>query len=199
MQFSTDDRGITLIETIIAVGVALFGVFSLGSVIFTMTATNKNQGTEVTRATVYALDKMEKVLSLDFSSCTQSGGSQPVSCNSTGITDSGWTTGLLAGGPISSTAITGAPAALTCPTAAGASIGYVDFLDVNGNQLSGSCSAVTGGRIAYIREWTIADMTPLSGGPALKQITVAVYSQLSVQTGSGKPIVLITSVLTDPN
>jgi len=192
-----DERGVTLIETMVATLVALVGVFSLGAVVFQATAVNKNQGTEKTRAVIYAQDKMEKLLSLNFTSCTQSAGSQPASCNTTGITDSGWRTGLLAGGPISSSSVTGAPAALNCANASGSAIGYTDFLDANGQQLTGSCATLAG-TIAYEREWTITDLTGFSG-PTLKQVTVGVYSQLGVNAEGGRPIVLITSALSNPN
>ncbi len=155
------DRGVTLIETMLAVLVALVGVFGLGSLVFQASVVSKDQGTEKTRATLYAQDKAEKLLSLDFTSCTQSGSSQPGSCNTTGVTDAGWTTGLLAGGPLSSSQVTGPPAALNCPAATGLAVGYTDFLDANGQQLTGTCSSVGSG-ISYAREWTITDLTPPS-------------------------------------
>jgi hypothetical protein len=201
MSLNSRDNGVILIETMAAVGVALIGVFGLGSVIFQATVVNKNRGTELTRATIYAQDKLEKLLSLDFASCTQSASSQPGSCNTTNITDGSWAQGLLAGGPISSSQTTGPPTAVTCADASGTSIGYMDFLDANGNQLPqsgsplvstpGACSTVTGTSISYIREWTITDLTPPAGGPALKQITVAVYSQNGVNADGRKPIVLV--------
>ena len=192
------DRGVTLIETMLAVLVALVGVFALGSLVFQASVVSTDQGTEKTRATIYAEDKAEKLLSLDFTSCTQSGSSQPGTCNTTGVTDGGWTTGLLAGGPLSSSVVTGAPAALNCPAATGPAVGYTDFLDANGQQLTGACSSVASG-ISYAREWAITDLTPPSGGPALKQITVAVYSENGINAAGGKPIVLVTSVLSNPN
>jgi len=203
MKQREQDHGVTLVETMIATLIAVVGVFSLGSVVFQATVTNKNQGTEMTRAVVYAQDKMEKLLSLDFTNCTQAASSQPSSCNTTNITDSGSTQGLLAGGPISATDVTASPVALTCPTVPSASQGYVDFLDANGLQLpsgGGACSSVTGTGISYVREWSITDLTPFSGGPTMKRITVAVYSNLGVSsTGSGKPIVVITSVRSNSN
>jgi hypothetical protein len=211
MKLTAHDRGVTLVETMVAVAVALIGVFGLGSVIFQASVVNKNRGTELTRATIYAQDKLEKLLSLDFGpsdgtdplSCTQPASSQPGSCNTTNISNASWTQGLLAGGPISSTVTTGPPTAITCPDASGSSIGYMDFLDANGLQLPqsglGACSAVTGTAISYVREWTITDLTPPSGGPALKQITVAVYSENGVNSEGGKPIVVVTSVLSNPN
>jgi hypothetical protein len=191
MRVFSSDRGVTLAETMIAVLIALIGVFSLGSVIFQATATSKNQGTEVTRSTIYAQDKTEKLLSLNFSGCTQSASSQPATCNSTGITASGWTQGLLAGGALS-------PVQTTCPSS-GASVGYVDYLDPNGIQLAGtSCAVVSGAVPAYIREWQITDLAS-TGGPAIKNVTVAVYSQNAIGAVGGKPIVILTSLLSNPN
>jgi hypothetical protein len=190
------ERGVSLIETLIAVLIALIGVFSIGALIFQSTVTNRNQGSETTRATIYAQDKMEKLLSLDFTSCTQSASSQPASCDTADISANGWTQGLLADGTL------GPPVQANCP-ASGASVGYVDFLDANGLQLPGStpatsCSGITAAKIAYVRMWQITDVAS-TGGPALKQISVAVYSQSAVNAGAGKPIVVLTSLLSNPN
>lgn len=196
MQSPAEERGVTLIETLIAVLIAVVGVFSVGGLIFQATVTNKNQGTEVTRATIYAQDKMEKLLSLDFTNCTQTASAQPSNCNTTNISATGWTEGLLAGGAI------GPSVQATCPSS-GASVGYIDFLDSNGIQLPGStaatsCSAITASGISYVRMWEITDVAS-TGGPILKQISVAVYSQSAVNTSSGKPVVVLTSLLSNPN
>ena len=196
MKTPASESGVTLIETLIAVLIAVVGLFSVGSLIFQGMVTNKNRGTEVTRATIYAQDKMEKLLSLNFSSCTQSASAQPASCNTTNIDANGWTDGLLAGGAI------GPSVQATCPNS-GASVGYVDFLDSNGLQLPGAtaatgCSAIMPSGIAYVRMWQITDLTS-TGGPPLKQVSVAVYSQSAVNTSSGKPVVVLSSLLSDPN
>jgi len=190
----TWESGVTLIETMIAVLIAVVGVFSVGGLIFQGTVTNKNQGTEVTRATIYAQDKMEKLLSLNFSSCAQAASLQPAGCNTTDVSATGWKQGLLAGGTI------GPPVQATCPTS-GASVGYVDFLDSNGLQLPGGaaatdCSAITSSNISYVRMWQITDVAS-TGGPALKQISVAVYSQSAVNAGSGKPVIALSSLLSN--
>jgi hypothetical protein len=211
VEVSDKDRGVSLIETMIAVLVALIGVFSLGTLIFQATVTNKNQGTEVTRATIYAQDKMEKLLSLDFPTCSQSVILNPNTCGTSatwslvagtwtataGLTGTGWNTGLVAGGQLT-TGDPSAPMQSTCPTS-GASVGYVDFLNYNGSQIPltpGPCSSITSS-IAYIRMWQIIDMAS-TGGPAMKQITVAVWSQAAVGTTSAKPVVTVTSYLSNP-
>ena len=203
MKNTDNVQGVTLLETMIAVLVAMIGVFGLGGLIFQATVTNKDQGTEVTRATIYAQDKLEKLLSLnintnppDPNSCNQTASAQPASCNTTGITASGWIQGLLAGGATS-------PIQTSCP-ASGASVAYMDFLDSNGVQMGGaSCAAISGSSPAYIRQWQITDITPngapATGAPMVKNITVVVFAQAAVDTGAGKPIVVLTSVLSNPN
>jgi hypothetical protein len=206
-------RGVTLVETMIAVLVALIGVFGLGSLIFQATVTNKNQGTEVTRATIYAQDKMEKLLSFgsagaisttsaNYLTCTQAKTSQPTlpspngACNSAGIGTpaSGWSSGLVPGGAV-------APIQLTCPSS-GSSVGYIDFLDASGNQFTGTaCSAIPSPTIAYVRMWQIVDQAT-TGGPALKQVSVAVYSKAAIATTGGtssKPVVMLTSYMSNSN
>lgn len=204
-----DDRGVTLIETMFAVALCLIGVFGVGNVIYVATAASKNQGTETTRATIYAQDKMEKLLSLasvpvsgvtnaSFSNCTQPASTQLASyadCNTTGITSGGWATGLLAGGAIS-----------PLPTSCGsATAGYTDYLDASGTQLTGaSCSSATANGFSYVRLWQISDANTFGTTPALKQITVAVYSLPAVNTAisassSPTPLAVLTSYVSDPN
>lgn len=225
MKAMKNDSGVTLVETMIAVLVALIGVFSIGSLIFQATVTNKNQGTEVTRATIYAQDKIEKLLSFgaagaintaipNFLSCTQGVSTNPNVCDSAatwaivggtpsataGLTGTGWNTGLVAGGQLT-TGNPSAPMQSTCPTS-GASVGYVDFLDPNGSQVpltAGGCSNLTSA-VAYIRMWQIADVAS-TGGPAMKQISVAVWSQAAIGQGGAqaKPVVILTSYLSNPN
>jgi len=184
------NRGVTLVETMVAVFVALVGVFSLGNVIFEATVFNKNQGTENTRATIYAQDKIEGLLALDFTNCAQTSTSQPAACNTTGITGSGWTQGLLSGGAA-------APLQMDCPTS-GTSVGYVDYLDSAGQRITGTgCPDLSTDPISYIRMWEVQDLP--SSGPAMKQITVAVYSLSAVTSVGAKPIAVLTSVLSNPN
>ena len=200
LDVSGKDRGVSLIETMIAVLVALIGVFSIGGLIFQATVTNKNQGTEVTRATIYAQDKMEKLLSLSYATCNQGVSVNPIQCDTastagsggtTGLTGTGWNTGLNAGGALS-------PIQTTCPTSSSdPTLGYVDFLDTEGVQLPraapGGCSTIVTPK-AYVRMWKIEDVTGLSG-PYLRKITVAVWSIAAVARTQDKPVVIITSYL----
>jgi Tfp pilus assembly protein PilV len=206
MKISSNQRGVTLIETMIAAGVAIVGVLAISNTIFVATVATKNQGTETTRAAIYAQDKMEKLLALasvpttattaSFGNCTQSTATQQASysdCNVTGITAAGWATGLLAGGS------TG-PIQIGCPSS-GSNIGYMDFLDQNGNQLTGAtCSAALSGQwVGYIRQWQIQDANTFGATPALKQITVAVYSLQAVNTNNTRPIAVLTTYVSDPD
>jgi Tfp pilus assembly protein PilV len=206
MKRLDSDRGVTLVETLVAVAIALIGVFSMGSLVFQASATTKNQGSETTRAVIYAQDKMEKILSLasvpttggqpDWAACTAL--TPPPKCNVTGVTStSGWSTGLLAGGAT-------APIQQNCPTT-GPSEGYMDFLDNTGAQFDACATANASVVSSYVRQWKITDLsastTPaaLVGGPVAKQITVAVYSLAAVNTNGGKPVVILTSLVSNPN
>jgi len=205
MKTRSKERGETLIETMLATLVAIIAVFAICSTVFVATVTTKNQGTETTRAVIYAQDKVEKLLSLaavpasittaSYWNCTQLPSTQQGSfpdCNVTGITASGWYTGLFAGGSFS-------PLHAGCPSS-GSNVGYMDFLDANGNELHGSsCSvALANKTVGYIRQWQIQDANTF-GTPVLKQITVAVYSMLAVNTNNTRPIVILSSYVSDPD
>ncbi len=175
MSWRVQQRGITLVETMVAVLVAMAAVAALGGTIFTAMVHNKNEGQEITQAIALAQGKMEQLLSLDFADTTT---------NLTGITDAGWGKGLKAGGTLTQVS--------NCP---GASVGYAEFLDAFGNQITGPCSAISG--FAYVRQWTITDTIASSSGPprvfGLKQISVSVSSVAAVGTGSRRPSVELTT------
>ena len=180
------EQGVTLVETMIAVLISMFVMTALGGVVFTATVQNKNQGVEMSRVAVYAQDKIETLMNMDWSDCTQS--TPLTGCNTTGLTGSGWNTGLLAGGSLTY--------ATACPTS-GASVGYIDYLDANGNQYTGAdCSVV--GTYAYQRQWEITDViTTAAGTPGLKRIDVYVWSKNAVNTGSSAPSVMLTTFLSE--
>lgn len=200
-----NDLGVSLVEVLIAVLIAIIGVFSLGGVIFQATAANKNQGTETTRTTIYAQDKLEFLLSLDFVSCSELAPSTPlpVDCNATGIdptnASSPWNKGLTVGAS-GVAGVLGPPAQTSCPAAGSAYVGYMDFLDANGLQFDDCANPAMP---AYIRQWQIRNLNLFGSYPALKQISVAVYSLSAVNVAStgvsGKPIVVVTSFLSQKN
>jgi prepilin-type N-terminal cleavage/methylation domain-containing protein len=110
----------TLILTIAAVGV--FGLFGYSQLLNTI------QGDHGTRTVEYAQDKMEQLMTLNFSD-TSSDPTQYPTASSGGV-------GLTAGGSINpSSPVTG----------------YVDYINQSGSPSSSSTNA------AYIREWLIAN------------------------------------------
>ena len=207
-EMKRSEHGLSLLETLVAVTIAAAGVFSMGAVAFLATTATKNQGTETTRATIYAQDKLEGLMALaaiatssstvSWSNCTTSNATQQASytaCNTSGISATGWYTGLLAGGQ-------SGPLQTSCPATGGTSIGYMDLLDVYGNQITGAtCAAVyaTTTKVGYIRQWAISDISTFGGTPALKQVTVAVYSMSYVQTVGPQPVVVLTAFISNPN
>jgi len=182
----SSDQGVSLVEAMIAVLISLIVMTALGGVVFMATVQNKNQGVEMSRVTVYAQDKIETLMNLDWYDCTQA---TPVAgCNTTGITGTSWNQGLKTGGTLTS--------ASGCPSS-GASVGYIDFLDAAGTQFTGAdCSAV--GTFAYQRQWQITDVISTGAGtPGLKRIDVIVWSRNAVNTGSAAPSAMLTSYISE--
>jgi hypothetical protein len=202
------DRGLSLLETLIAVTIAAAGVFSMGAVAFIATTTSKNEGTETTRATIYAQDKLEGLMALasvaysgttvSWPNCNQSNSTQQSTypaCNTSGISATGWYTGLLAGGQ-------SGPLQTSCPSGGSASLGYMDFLDVYGNQIQqATCAAAytSATKVGYVRQWNITDSNLFGSTPALKQITVAVYSMAYMATLGPRPVVVLSAFVSNPN
>ena len=101
------------------------------------------------------------------------------------MTDASWDKGLTAGGP------TDLNVEITACPATGAAVGYLDFLDVNGNRLTGTdCTDTNLASWAYIRQWKIVDAP--WGVADLKQISVAVHAPAAVRTNATPPIVMLT-------
>ncbi|MHB8652609.1 MAG: prepilin-type N-terminal cleavage/methylation domain-containing protein [Terriglobia bacterium] len=121
-----DERGLTLIETMIAAAILLIVVVGLLNLFTVAMTTNQLQGNLATRTTEYAQDKMEQLMAINYNDASTNTTVYPV-------TPTGGT-GLTAGGSIT----IGAPVA-----------GYVDYLDDTGNLLTGAAGA------SYTRQWMI--------------------------------------------
>ena len=181
-----NDQGVTLVETMIAVLISMFVMTALGGVVFTATVQNKNQGVEMSRVSVYTQDKIETLMNLDWYDCTPS--TPLAGCNTTGFTDTSWNQGLKVGGTLSY--------ASACPTS-GAAIGYIDYLDSNGNQYAGAdCSVI--GTYAYQRQWQVSEVIATAAEtPGLRRIDVYVWSKNAVNTGSTAPSVMLTTFISE--
>jgi hypothetical protein len=183
----SNEHGVSLVEAMIAILIALYVMTALGGVVFMATVQNKNQGVEASRVTVYAQDKIETLMNLGWYDCI--GATPAAGCNTTGITDTSWNLGLKTGGTLDYSN--------GCPTSGAAAVGYIDFLDAGGNQYTGAdCSAV--GTFAYQRQWQITDViTSGAGTPGLKRIDVIVWSRNAVNTGSAAPSAMLTTYISE--
>ena len=150
-------RGISLIETMLAVLILLFGLVSVMSMFAVAVTQNANQGEFGTRTTEYAQDKMEQLLGLNFTdSTTNTAVYPPAATGGTGLGAS-----LTAGGTVGSVN-TASPAT-----------GYVDYLDFRGNLLANSTGWF------YKRQWSIS----LDATGTLKTIRVVAITR--AQAGPG--------------
>jgi type II secretory pathway pseudopilin PulG len=176
MLSSKNEKGVTLIETLMSVVIAFITMASVGAVVFSAMVASKNQGSETTRMTALAQEKIEELMRLNYTD---------TSTNTTLITDSGWAIGLTSNSSTTQSLLTG------CPTTGSVDIGYVDFLDANAVPLSGACSTAITNGFGYERRWKIVTVPGVTG---LKQITVVTYSLNAVNSGAQIPTVTLTSL-----
>jgi len=175
MMSKQNDHGVSLVETMIAVLVAFITMSSLGGAIFIAMVTNKNQGTETTRMTALAREKIEQLTRLPYNNTTT---------NTTLITDTGWNVGLTSNPSSDLTQLA------DCPLSGDPNVGYVDFLDNNAQPLSGACDAAIAAGFGYERRWKITDVSGVTG---LKQVSVVVYAPNAVRAGGAMPTVAVTT------
>jgi hypothetical protein len=144
------ERGVSLIETLMAGAILLTVVIGVLPAFILGTQTTEQQGDIATRTTEYAQDKMESLIKLDFSdAATDTTVFPPNVAGGSGL-----------GGSMLANSSVGA----VSPAAAIAS--YVDYLDSNGNLLTSSTGAY------YTRQWSISTDSTAT----LKTITVIVNS-----------------------
>jgi Tfp pilus assembly protein PilW len=170
-------RGVTLVETLVAGVVLMIVVVGLLPVFVFGLQTTNTAGDVATRTTEYAQDKMEQLLTLSavnlgsdgFNDGTSDTTHFPIVTNqTTGCTGTGANTCGLGGTMAVSTSIGSIPPAAPVTF-------FVDYLDVNGNLLPSSTTAY------YTRQWKVS--TDSTG--TLKTITVVASS---LQTAGVKGI-----------
>jgi hypothetical protein len=142
LRFAGSERGMTLLETVIACGILLVVMLGLLSMAALATTYTENHGHLEARTTEYAQDKMEQLLALAYTDASSNSVLFPAA-------PSGGT-GLGVGGSVN----TAAPVD-----------GYVDWLEEDGDLLGGGISPPS--TWFYERVWQV--ISPSSG---IKQITV---------------------------
>ena len=164
----TSERGTTLIETVIALGILLVALAGLLSMAVIATSLTENQGHLGARTTEYAQDKLEQLLALGSADTASNTAVFPAA--------SSGGTGLSVGGSVNPAA----PAA-----------GYVDWIDAAGTLLISAGTTAPAGWF-YERVWAVT--TPSTN---LKQITVTVIVASSVG-GAQIPQSTVTALKTFP-
>jgi len=149
-------RGITLIETMVAAVVLLIGCGATMSLFSVAVAQISSQGDVGTKVTQYAQDKMEQLIVLSFAdSSTDTTVDPPQPTGGTGLG------GVMAGDQTLGSTDPSAPVD-----------GYVDYLDDSGQRTTNPTDA------SYVRQWSIATNTSAT----LK--TMAVRVRVTVQLAS---------------
>lgn len=152
------ERGIGLIETMMALVLVIIGLLAVMSMFTVASAGNTNQGDYATRTTEYSQYKMEQLLRLSFSdSTTDTTVFPPAATGGTGLGS-----GLTAGNSVGSVNTAVSPVS-----------GYVDYLDNGGNLLPSSSGWF------YKRQWQIA----LDASGRMKTVTVITIARNSAGRG----------------
>ena len=166
--------GISLLETMIALGILMIVSLGLLSMAMISMTTTENQGHLAARTTEYAQDKMEQLLGLAFTDNSTDTTAIDTTSNTYTLGTGG--TGLTAGGSLSTTAPTN---------------GYVDYLDANGNPLGGG--ATQPANTFYVRAWQITNTTG-----TLKTLSVTVAAVTGVNTRNAAPNSTVTALKSSP-
>ena len=164
---SQNERGVTMLETMVALVILTVGVLGVMGILVVATKANWNQGDRTTRTTEYAQDKMEQLLALNFTDGSSNTTTYPTS--STGGTGLG---GTMAGSATVGGVVSGSPVSQ-----------YVDYIDTSGNIQTGSTNAL------YIRQWSIAT----NASANMKTITVVVRA-LTSSPGATAPVTTLVSM-----
>jgi type II secretory pathway pseudopilin PulG len=154
-------RGISLLETMLAVAILLVALAAVMSLFTIAVAQNANQGEFATRATEYCQDKIEQLLALSYSDASTNTTVYP--SNSSGGTGLGGT--AIAVGTSVGSIDTAAPAN-----------GYVDYLNASGSLLPNSSGWF------YKRQWRI-DQVAVD----LKRVNVVTIVRASAGPGKVLP------------
>jgi Tfp pilus assembly protein PilV len=172
------ERGMSLLETIVAATVMLIGIGGVMALFSVAGLKNASQGTQATRTTEYAQDKMEQLMALQFSDSSSDTTVVPTSSVSTCVATT--CTGL--GGALAA----GASVGSTYPNAV--TVGYVDYV-TEGTGTGSAIYSTKQSNSAYMRQWSIAAN---STDANIKTITVTVVSLRSVDQGPTPATTLVS-------
>jgi len=164
--------GFTLLETIVALGILAVVAAGVLPMAVVAVKTTENQGHLAARTTEYAQDKLEQLLTLAWGDTISDTRVFPAAASGG--------TGLAIGGSLNQAA----------PVA-----GYVDYLDINGNVVTGA-----GGNAPatwyYQRVWKVS---LVAGRTNLKQVEVMAIVRLAAAGGAGLlPQSTIVALKTSP-
>jgi len=164
------ERGFTLLETIVSLGILAVVAAGILPLAIVATKTTENQGHLMARTTEYAQDKLEQLLALSYGDSTSDTRVFPAT--------PGGGSGLAVGGSVNQAA----PIAL-----------YADYLDIDGNVLTGGNPPANW---YYQRIWQVS---LVAGRTGLKQVSVRAIVRTAAAGGSGLlPQSVVTALKTSP-
>ena len=162
------ERGISLLETVVAAGLMIVGIGGVMSLFTVGASKNMSQGTQASRCTEYAQDKMEQLMALSFTDTTSNTTVIPTATTG-GV-------GLTPGGSIYPNTFTA---------------NYVDYV-TEGTGSTAAIFTTLQSNSAYERQWSIVSNAT---DPNIVTITVTVQSLQSVDRGAA-PLTTLVSMKT---
>jgi hypothetical protein len=179
-------RGVTLVETMLASAILIIVVAGLLPVFAIGIRTTNQQGDVATRTTEYAEDKMEQLLTLNVINLTSDGYNDgttdttvfpSVTDGSTGCTGTGANICGLGGSMAASSSIGSIPPAAPVKW-------FVDYVDANGNLLPNSTGAY------YTRQWKVTT----NAANTSKSITITTTSLLAAASNGLAPATTLVCI-----
>jgi prepilin-type N-terminal cleavage/methylation domain-containing protein len=169
-------RGFSLLEVLVAITIMVTGVASLAQ-LFVLSAKNNTGARATTMATLLAAQKMEQLRALTWS-FDRFG------------TPLGDTTTDTATVPESAAGGTGLSPSRAGTLSANA-VGYVDYLDANGNSLGGQWTTAPG-QAAFVRRWSIDSLPDDPNDTLVLQVLVAALTHRGVGVADAHLVTLKT-------
>lgn len=159
------ERGMSLLETVVAASIMLIGIGGMMALFAVVAASNMGQGTQASRCTEYAQDKMEQLMALNWENTASDTTVIPVAA----LGGMGLTVG---GGTNPSTPVSTCTATNSC---------YVDYI-TEGSGSGATIYTTKQSGSMYMREWSIA-LLASDATNNTKTITVTVTALTNVGRG----------------
>jgi prepilin-type N-terminal cleavage/methylation domain-containing protein len=175
----SNDRGFTLIETLVAMGILVVGVVALAQ-LFAISTHSNVSSKSTTFTVILAQQKLEQLRGLTWGFDTLGLPESDLSTDLTAVSQQSGCPTPAGGG--SGTGLSASPSGSLIANVAG----YVDYLDGNGCVLGGGSSAPTG--TVYIRRWSVEPLPTNPNNTLILQVLVTRRTNRTAAANAGNVV-----------